>query len=77
MTHSQNTFKGNEAYATLERLRDAVLENARDDVGQNPLSDAENFLDAAAISRTLEVLVTYLYADAPQSRGLSNTKERR
>ncbi len=76
MTHAQNTFKGNVAYTALERLRDAVLENAQDDVGQNPLSDAENFLDAAAISRTLECLVTYLYADAPQSRGLSNTTSR-
>ena len=54
-------------YIILERLRDNILENANDDVGQEPDSDAENFLDAAAVSRTLGCLVTYNFASPPQS----------
>ncbi len=61
-------FEHNEVFDVLETLRDNVQENANDDIGQNPSSDEANFLDLAAICRTMEVLNVYGYAQLPQSR---------
>ena len=66
-------YEHNEVFDVLETLRDNVLENANDDTGQNPKADEENFLDVAAICRTMDVLHVYGYSQLPQSRGLSGT----